>query len=280
MAYNEETGHEVAETTTAPEQPVAEDNQDMPTSKSTRSPAFQFYPKDFLLSRRVRRMSLAERGAYITLLSMHWLDGGLPTDLNQIASDLAMPAARFRYMWENGPLHECFVEKNGRLMNPRLEEEKRKQTDYRSKQRNAALMRWDKPADASQMPPAMVSSSSPISSSVSTASQRTKESVEPHGGSTPAVITFPTVGKCSSWVLTQGRIDGWKQSYPNLDVDGECRRASEWIAANPERRKTAKGMPAFLVNWMNRAVDRGGGRGTVAQGNVPGWVQRARAARS
>lgn len=81
-------------------------------------------------------------------------------------------------------------------------------------------------------------------------------SAEPPSDSTPVVLTFPTVGKCPSWVLTQGRIDGWLLSYPNVDVTGECRKASAWIEANPERRKTAKGMSSFLVNWLNRAADR------------------------
>lgn len=109
---------------------------DMATSDSTRgkSPAFQFYPKDFLLSRKVRNMSLTERGAYITLLSIDWMEGGLPTDLDQLAKDLDVPTQRFRKMWSSGPLHECFVEKNGRLTNPRLQEERRKQAEYRRRQ--------------------------------------------------------------------------------------------------------------------------------------------------
>ena len=39
------------------------------------------------------------------------------------------------------------------------------------------------------------------------------------------------------------------------DVVAEIRRAYEWILANPDRRKTAKGMRRFLFNWLSRAVD-------------------------
>lgn len=84
---------------------------------------------------------------------------------------------------------------------------------------------------------------------------------EPPSDSTPVIVTFPTVGKHHEWHLREGQIARWRDAYPNLDVTAEARRAGEWIAANPERRKTAKGMPAFLVNWFNRTVDRGGARG-------------------
>ena len=36
---------------------------------------------------------------------------------------------------------------------------------------------------------------------------------------------------------------------------GECRKAHAHIEASPAKRKTARGMPSFLVSWLNRAVD-------------------------
>ena len=76
--------------------------------------------------------------------------------------------------------------------------------------------------------------------------------------STPTILTFPTVGASPSWPLSQKHIESWGEAYPALDVLGECRRALAWVQAKPDRRKTAKGMPAFLVNWFNRSTDRGG----------------------
>lgn len=110
------------------------------------------------------------------------------------------------------------------------------------------------PTDASKQPSNPATATATATETAT--DQQVEVRVEPPSDSTPAVLTFPTVGKCPSWVLTQGRIDGWLQSYPNVDVAGECRKASAWIEANPERRKTAKGMSAFLVNWLNRAADR------------------------
>lgn len=89
--------------------------------------------------------------------------------------------------------------------------------------------------------------------------KKEEESAEPHGDSSPSVMTFQTVGAAKTWDLTRGRLDGWAQTYPHLAVGAECRKAWAWVEANPGRRKTARGMPAFLVNWLNRAVDHGRG---------------------
>lgn len=84
--------------------------------------------------------------------------------------------------------------------------------------------------------------------------------------SEPALLTFSTVGKSPTWALTASRVAEWASLYPSLDVEAECRKALAWVSANPDRRKTAKGMPAFLVNWLNRAADRGGSPAQSAPG--------------
>lgn len=76
----------------------------------------------------------------------------------------------------------------------------------------------------------------------------------------PAVLTFTTQGKEKSWPLTQAQVDAWRELYPGLEVIVACRKALAWTEANPAKRKTAKGMPAFLVNWLNREANSGGGR--------------------
>lgn len=108
------------------------------------------------MSPKVRRMSMTERGVYITLLSLCWLDGSLPSDLGELASEVRIPTRQFGRMWANGPLRECFEVMNGRLVNKRLAAEQDKQVAYRQRQANAASMRWDKLAisqpGASQKP--------------------------------------------------------------------------------------------------------------------------------
>jgi uncharacterized protein YdaU (DUF1376 family) len=130
----EESGRDTALTASAPNQPQpAKEVDALASSKSTRSPAFQFYPKDFLSSSKVGRMSLTEVGTYILLLSHAWLDGGLPTDTRELAKIVHMNPQRFARMW-SGALSECFVERSGRLVNDRLEIEHRKQLEFRRRQ--------------------------------------------------------------------------------------------------------------------------------------------------
>lgn len=103
----------------------------------------------------------------------------------------------------------------------------------------------------------------PVSVSVSVFDTDTVsvESVEADA-STP-VATFPCVGRETTWPLLDSQVQEWAALYPNLDVLDECRKALAWIQANQGHRKTAKGMPRFLVGWLNRSVERGGRKQVV-----------------
>ncbi len=146
---------------TIPNQAAADEvSEDMasPTSKRN-TPAFQFYPGDFLSSSKVRRMSMAERGAYITLLATCWLDDGLPTDLKTLATMLHIPVKQFERMWPQ-VLAECFYEKNGKFHHPRLDKERKKQTDYAKRQSGNAARGWQSRRNATALPPARESHAS------------------------------------------------------------------------------------------------------------------------
>lgn len=105
------------------------DDMPTPTSKRTTRAAFQFYPRDFLTSDKVARMSMTEVGIYFTLLCYAWMGHGLPKDLNQIAKLLRLPPVRFKKLWA-GVLSECFEERKGRLINPRQERQRKELEDY------------------------------------------------------------------------------------------------------------------------------------------------------
>jgi len=83
------------------------------------------------------------------------------------------------------------------------------------------------------------------------------EAAEPP--SEPAVLVFPVVGSkdCHEWPLTRSQLDEWGPLYPGLDVLATCRNALAWARANPTKRKTAKGMPRFLVSWLTREQNQG-----------------------
>jgi len=68
-------------------------------------------------------------------------------------------------------------------------------------------------------------------------------------------MDFPVVGPAGpTWTLERKQLAEWQALYPNLDVEAEMRKALAWVQVN--HRKTARGMPRFLVSWLNRATDR------------------------
>lgn len=96
-------------------------------------PAFQFYPKDFLSDENVLGMTYTERGIYITLLAVCWLQGSLPPPA-ELPDMLKLAAPRFEKLW-HGRLSRCFDPNgDGRLHHKRLDEEREKQAAFRAKQ--------------------------------------------------------------------------------------------------------------------------------------------------
>lgn len=96
-------------------------------------PAFQYYPRDLLCDANVMAMSLEELGAYWKLVSVCWLELGLPGTETGLARLLQIPAARFRKLWP--ALERCFVlDEQGRYQHPRLNKERAKQDEYRARQ--------------------------------------------------------------------------------------------------------------------------------------------------
>ncbi len=69
-------------------------------------------------------------------------------------------------------------------------------------------------------------------------------------GENPAIV-FPVVGRGShEWTLPVSLIPEFQTAYPHLDIMAEMRAARIWCITNRARRKTPKGMPKFLNNWL------------------------------
>lgn len=93
------------------------------------SPAFSFYAKDFLAG--TATMTLAERGAYVTLLCYQWDAGSVPGSERERARILGCNAAQERAVWSK--LVTKFTRAGGAYQNTRLETERAKQADRRQK---------------------------------------------------------------------------------------------------------------------------------------------------
>ena len=48
--------------------------------------------------------------------------------------------------------------------------------------------------------------------------------------------------------------------YPAVDVVQELRKIRGWCLANPSRRKTRRGVKAFINSWLCREQDKGRAR--------------------
>ena len=101
-----------------------------------KSPAFQFYSKEWLSSMPIMLMSPAQEGAYIRLLCICWESGdcSIPDDDNQLAV-----LSRLGEGWFNGGsklVRERFIPhptKEGFLTNERLVKESSKQSEWSEK---------------------------------------------------------------------------------------------------------------------------------------------------
>lgn len=105
---------------------------------TTKSPAFQFYPQDFLTSLTVQTMSPEEVGAYCLLLFNSWIQSPQATLPNN--EDLLRVLCRLSpEQWERsrGKILSKFVESDcgEYIYNPRLFAEKERQDEYRAKMR-------------------------------------------------------------------------------------------------------------------------------------------------
>jgi hypothetical protein len=87
-------------------------------------------------------------------------------------------------------------------------------------------------------------------------------------GTPIADLTFECDGKVRSWSATEEQTSEWQSAFPALDVRSEIRKALAWTRANPEKRKTARGMPAFLFSWLGRGQNRNAPRSGGTAGPV------------
>ena len=104
---------------------------------SSKPPAFQFYVNDWLSSPEIMLMTAAEEGAYIRLLAISWAKGGIPDDDKQLAI-----LSRLGEGWFKGSstkIRACFVKRGGKLVNKRLEKERKNNKTWREKCRQGGI---------------------------------------------------------------------------------------------------------------------------------------------
>lgn len=107
-------------------------------------PAFQFYPADFLADENVALMSLAGRGAYITLMCYCWREGSMPSDMTKLGRLCGIDGSAMAQLWDE--LSPCFEVIDDRYIHPRLNKERAKQVEHKEERsesgKRGALKRW------------------------------------------------------------------------------------------------------------------------------------------
>ncbi|KKK61771.1 hypothetical protein LCGC14_3010990, partial [marine sediment metagenome] len=76
---------------------------------------------------------------------------------------------------------------------------------------------------------------------------------------------FPCRGKLKTWILPKAKLAEYEKTYEHLDVLDQMKRAWQWVQDRPTQRKTAKGMPQYLSNWLNRECNSGRGKSEKAR---------------
>jgi uncharacterized protein YdaU (DUF1376 family) len=142
------------------------------------SPAFQFYPQDFLVG--CADLSAEEVGGYIRLLCYQWTKGSIPNDNKKL-----MQMSGVFGLTELECIKQKFVRiENGNLVNLKLESVRQSQDEYRQKQSERASKRWESqrnakalPTDMPQPMPNVCSSSSSSTSSLSSTSTSSSKDI-------------------------------------------------------------------------------------------------------
>lgn len=86
---------------------------------------------------------------------------------------------------------------------------------------------------------------------------------EPQAGSTPFHVELSPVfielplntGKL--WAVREVYVDSLRELFPGVDVKQALRSMRAWLDAKPNRRKTERGIKAFITNWLTKDQDSG-----------------------
>ena len=83
----------------------------------------------------------------------------------------------------------------------------------------------------------------------------TQKQKKPHEPPEPAVYTLP-LNDGTTYGVTASEIANYVQLYPAVNVDQEIRKMIGWLESHPQRRKTKRGVRAFITNWLSKSQDR------------------------
>ena len=93
----------------------------------------------------------------------------------------------------------------------------------------------------------------------------TNDSAEPRGDSAPVILLPLNDG--SEYPVFVEQTEEWAKLYPAVDVMQELREMRAWLQSNKQKRKTKRGILAFVTRWLSKEQDKGGR--SVRNSNAP-----------
>lgn len=72
----------------------------------------------------------------------------------------------------------------------------------------------------------------------------------------PPVAAIPLVDG-TEYLVTEPKAAEWTKAFPAVDVPQQLGAMRAWCNAQPDRRKTPRGVERFIVAWLAKAQDRG-----------------------
>lgn len=142
-------------------------------------PYFRVYAAESLADERFSSWTVAERGAWFSLLLHAWVNGSIPSDLPSLARLVHVSAKQMSALW--AVIGDRFVEHPGapgRLTSERLETERDEALAKSNAGRRSAAARWgrkpepDAEPDAFALPPQSEPDASPMLAAQRSAAQR------------------------------------------------------------------------------------------------------------
>ena len=70
-------------------------------------------------------------------------------------------------------------------------------------------------------------------------------------------IRIPTNKNGHEFPILKNKVKEWVETYPGVDVPRTLKEIRQWCLDNPSKRKTERGMHAFVGRWMAREQNGG-----------------------
>ena len=224
------------------------------------APAFQFYPRDFMAASSVQAMDLRVVGGYLKLLCWSWLDDGLdPALLPTYQKALTLSDPEWTDLW--GQLEPRFpLAEDGRHRNPRQEEERAKQRQWREKSARGGRKSHPTHTPSDQPEPHPNHCSTTVQPPFNTAFASASACTTPHTGDDGAA------GRAYGYLQTQA-VAVRKVNLTLTPRPADAQSAMEFVTRYPDQAQQERLIDAYLRSDHKpiRAVP-------VTMGQVAKWA--------